>query len=104
MAISVFERLQSKMDKVNNDDIYNVICRNIKRFRLQRYYEFKEHNYKEGINPFSTENISALLDYNHNHYKRFESETDSTKRIPLDKLVRLSIILDKNIDDFINNG
>jgi len=34
MAISVFERLQSKMDKVNNDDIYNIICRNIKRFRM----------------------------------------------------------------------
>lgn len=103
MAISVFEKLQSTMAKVNNDDLYKIICRNIKKFRLQRYYEFKAQNYKGAINPFSTENISALLDYNHNHYKRFESETDSTKRIPLDKLVRLSIILDKNIDDFIKN-
>ena len=35
-----------------------------------------------------------------NHYKRFESKTDSTKQIPLDKLVKISIILDKNLEEF----
>ena len=60
-----------------------------------------KNNNSNIINPFSTEKIAELLDYNHNHYKRFESENDSTKKIPLEKIVKLSIILDKKIDDFI---
>ena len=75
--------------------------KNIKKYRLEKYNEFKNTNINDTLNPYSTENISALLDYNHNHYKRFESENDSTKRIPLEKLVKLSIILDKNLDDFL---
>ena len=61
--------------------------------------QFNKNNYS--INPYSSENIAELLDYNHNHYKRFESENDSTKRIPFDKLVKLSVILEKDLDDFI---
>ena len=81
--------------------MYINICRNFKKFCLGKHNEFKKQNLNTSINPYSTENISALLDYNHNHYKRFESENDSTRMIPLEKLVKLSIILDKKLDDFI---
>ncbi len=103
MATYDFEKLQNMLSVINKEELYITICMNIKKFRLQRYNEFKNKNLQNTINPFSSENIAALLDYNHNHYKRFESETDSTKMIPLEKLVKLSIILDKSIDDFIKN-
>ena len=101
MAVENFQVLQEKMSVLDKELLYNIICKNIKAFRLEKYKEFKSSKNCNVINPYSTENIAALLDYNHNHYKRFESENDSTKRIPFDKLVKLSIILDKSLDDFI---
>lgn len=101
MGMIDFQRLQEIVSKVDRNEIYINICKNIKKFRLQRYNEFKKENSNNTINPYTTENIAALLDYNHNHYKRFESETDSTKEIPLEKIVKLSIILDKNLDEFL---
>ena len=92
-----FNELYKEVSKINKKDMYITICRNIKKFRLERYNEFKKHNNLNTINPYSTQNIAELLDYNHNHYKRFESETDSVKMIPLDKIFKLSIILDKDI-------
>lgn len=103
MAISEFEKLQDKVSKVSTDnDLYVRICKNLKKFRLEKYNEFKNNNSQSTINPYSTENIAALLDYNHTHYKRFESATDSTKKIPLTKLAKIAVILDKQIDDFLN--
>lgn len=96
-----FINLQEQVSKVNKDMLYVRICKNIKIFRLEKYNEFKNNEKSNSINPYSTENIAALLDYNHNHYKRFESENDSTKKIPLEKIVKLSVILNKNLDDFI---
>ena len=101
MAIQKFQVLQEKVSNLDKDMLYIRICKNIKIFRLEKYKEFKKSENHCRINPYSTENIAALLDYNHNHYKRFESENDSTKRIPLEKLIKLSIILDKNLEDFI---
>lgn len=95
-----FIELKELISKVNKDMLYVRICKNIKKFRIEKYNEFKLKN-SNLINPYSTEKIAELLDYNHNHYKRFESENDSTKKIPLEKLVKLSIILDKKIEDFI---
>lgn len=103
MAIYDFEKLQNMVSVIDKEELYITICKNIKKFRLQRYNEFKNQNSQNTINPFSSENIAALLDYNHNHYKRFESDSDSTKMIPLEKVVKLSIILDKSLDDFIKN-
>ncbi len=103
MAISEFEKLQDKVSKVSDDnDLYTRICKNLKKFRLEKYNEFKANNSNNTINPYSTENIAALLDYNHTHYKRFESANDSTKKIPLTKLRKIAVILDKSVDDFIN--
>ena len=95
MNTNLYKKLQNKVAKINKEELFTKICRNIKKFRLEKYREFKKN-----INPFSTENIAALLDYNHTFYKRFESENDNTKFIPLDKLIKLSIILDKDINDF----
>ena len=95
-----FILLQNKLSNVNIDLLYVRVCKNIKKFRLEKYNEFKLNNTKFSFNPYSTEKIAELLDYNHNHYKRFESENDSTKRMPLEKIYKLSIILDKKIDDF----
>ena len=100
MAVKEFIFLQENVSSINTEKLYTNICKNIKKFRIEKYNEFKTYENRNLINPYSTENISALLDYSHNHYKRFESETDSTKKIPLEKLIKLSIILDKNIEDF----
>lgn len=99
--ISEFEKLQNKVSEIDKKQLYINICKNIKKYRLEEYNNFKQDKSANKINPYSTENIAALLDYNHNHYKRFESETDSTKQIPLEKLVKLCKILDKNLDDFL---
>lgn len=101
MNVNKFEELQEKTNNIELDDLYATICKNVKKYRLEKYQEFKNVNPYSAINPYSTENIAALLDYNHNHYKRFESDTDSTKRIPLNKLVKLSVILEKRLDDFL---
>lgn len=101
MALYEFEELQKKVSKIYRDETYKKLCKNIKKIRLKRYQQFKSQVKTTTINPYSTENISALLDYNHTHYKRFESETDSTKQMPLDKIVKLSIILDTTIDELL---
>lgn len=96
-----YEELQIIVSKINKEEIYRRICRNVKKCRLEKYHEFKRNSSAKGINPYTTENISSLLDYNHNYYKRFESENDETKVIPLIKLIKLSLILDKDISDFL---
>lgn len=101
MSIDNYDVLQEKVSKVNTDEMYATICSNIKKFRLEKYEEFKSRNSQSMLNPYSTENVAALLDYNHNHYKRFESAGDSTKKIPLNKLAKIAIILDKTIDELM---
>jgi len=101
---SEFQNLQESISKIKKEELYFNICKNVKKFRLEKYKEFKNKNSNNSINPYSTENIAALLDYNHTHYKRFESETDSTSKIPLDKLVKLSVILEKNLDEFLQES
>ena len=101
MTRNDFSALQERVRNVDKEVLYINICKNIKKFRLEKYNDFKNNKNNYSINPYSSENIAELLDYNHNHYKRFESENDSTKRIPFDKLVKLSVILEKDLDDFI---
>lgn len=101
MVLNSFEELQRKVSNISKDETYKKLCKNIKKYRLERYNQFKEHEKNSTLNPYSTENISALLDYNHNHYKRFESENDSTKQMPLDKILKLSIILNVSIDELL---
>ena len=101
MAVSNFNELQKIVDSIDNKDLYKRICKNIKRIRQQKYEEFKKLYKSDCINPYTTESIAELLDYNHTHYKRFESDNDSTKRIPLEKLILLSLIFDITLDELI---
>ena len=118
MAVYSYQELQEKIEEIgvgqiasisgryyamdrDNDDLYYRICRNIKKIRKEKYREFKKLGSNSTINPYTTENIAALLDYNHTHYKRFESENDSTKKMPLKKIVLLSIILETSIEDLM---
>jgi len=105
MAVSDFEKLQAKVGKVKSEkEIFMNICKNLKKFRLEKYKEFKnKQGSTNSINPYTTEKMAELLDYSHTHYKRFESETDSTKKIPLTKLKKIAIILGKKVDDFIDD-
>ena len=66
-----FTKLKDMVSRVDKEELYIIICKNIKKFRVQRYNEFKAQNLQNTINPFSSENIAELLDYNHNHYKLF---------------------------------
>lgn len=102
MAISEYEKLQDKVSSIDSEDeFYFNICQNLKKFRLEKYNEFKSSDHGHDLNPYSSENMSALLGYSHTHYKRFESANDSTKKIPLSKLAKIAVILDRPIDDFI---
>lgn len=101
MTVSNFKEIQSKISKNKNDDIYAKICKNIKKIRKEKYREFKKKAINSEINPYTTENMAALLSYNHTHYKRFESENDSTKKIPLKKLIMISKILDTSLEDLM---
>ena len=107
MVINDYNILKNKINKLNKKSLYSNICHNIKKLRKERYLEFKKQ-VKSGkissraINPYTTENIAKLLDYNHTHYKRFESDNDKTKQIPLEKIIKLSLIFDVNIDEIIS--
>lgn len=96
-----YQELQEKVIDIDKDELYKKICRNIKRIRNERYIQYKNSGCTNEINPYTTENISALLNYNHNHYKRFESENDSTKKMPLIKLMLLAIIFDTTLDELV---
>ena len=106
MLVYDIDELRTKVSKVDKDELYVNICRNIKRLRKEKYNEFKklvkESKINKSINPYTTESIAELLDYNHTHYKRFESENDKTKMIPLDKIIKLALILDVDINEIIN--
>ncbi|MBR1416285.1 MAG: hypothetical protein IJ572_00510 [Bacilli bacterium] len=102
MVVYDIEKLRSKVLKIDKDELYINICKTIKKLRKERYNEFKKLNTSKSINPYTTESIAELLDYNHTHYKRFESETDATKQIPLEKIVKLALIFDVSIDEIIN--
>lgn len=100
MAIYSYQELQNKLENYTNDkDLYKIICKNIKMYRKERNQEFKSNCISNSINPYTSENFAALLDYNHTHYKRFESENDSTKKMPLIKILMATTILDVDIMD-----
>ena len=102
MAIYKYIELQNKLANIiKEEELYRTICKNIKEKRKIRYNEFKEMKLDNSINQYTTENFADLLNYDHTHYKRFESETDSTKRIPLIKIIMASLILDVSIESLL---
>lgn len=101
MAIYKYKELQDKINNIDNNEICYKICANIKKYRKQKYQEFKDKYDSDILNPYTTENFADLMDYNHTHYKRFESENDPTKRMPLCKILRACIILDVSLSDIL---
>lgn len=88
------------VDKNSPQDYKINICKNMRKFRIEKYNQFKSEN--KGIeNPYSVDNISELLGISKVHYKRLENINDKCKHINLDKLIILSIIYEKKLDDFI---
>ena len=43
MALNNFEELQKKVSNITKDGTYTKLCKNIKKIRLERYNQFKEH-------------------------------------------------------------
>ncbi len=96
-----WHRIEKICYELDKDKLNKRICENIKKYRLERYYQFKENcSHVPSLNPYSTQRIAELLNYSHNYYKRFESRRDKTKNIPKEKLWLLSIILDRKMEDF----
>lgn len=87
-------------EKQQIKDYKPTICMNMRKFRLEKYQEFKARH-KDKENPYSVDNISELLGISKVHYKRLENPNDKCKHINLDKLITLSIIYNKTLDDFL---
>ena len=43
MVLNSFEELQRKVSNISKDETYKKLCKNIKKYRLERYKQFKEH-------------------------------------------------------------
>ena len=95
-AFDLFELVGNKMPNSYRE----TVCKNMYKFRIEKYNEFK-HIYKNEENPYSVDNIAELLNISKVHYKRLENVNDKCKYITLDKLIILSIIYDKKLDDFL---
>lgn len=91
--------LYEKTD-INKEEINKIICINMKKFRKEKYEEFKNNN-QNSENPYSLDNISFALGISKVHYKRLENKNDKNKNITLIRLIKLAKIYDKTLDDFL---
>ena len=95
-ALDLFELVDNNLPR----NYKYKICENMRKFRKEKYDKFKQKN--KGVeNPYSVDNIAELLGISKVHYKRLENVNDKCKHINLDKLIRLSIIYEKSLDDFL---
>lgn len=49
--MALYHDLQEKINKLNKEDIFKTICKNIKKYRLEKYNEFKSTNINDTLNP-----------------------------------------------------
>ena len=70
-----------------NPDFKAIICNNIKLYRKEK-----------GIRLMD---LAEILDVSPEYLKRIESPNDTKKNCSLALLYKISIILDKKIDDFL---
>lgn len=77
------------IEKLNkyNTEFKAIICNNIKFYRKER-----------GIRLMD---LAEMLDVTPEYLKRIESPNDSRKNCSLTLLYKMSIILDKKLDDFL---
>lgn len=69
-----------------NPDYREIICKNIKKYRKE--------------NGIRLMDLAELLDVSPDYLKRLESPGDSRKNCSLTLVYKLSLILEKKIDDF----
>lgn len=70
-----------------NPEFKSIICNNIKVYRKEK-----------GIRLMD---LAEILDVSPEYLKRIESPSDTKKNCSLTLLYKISIILDKKIDDFL---
>lgn len=70
-----------------NKDFKKIICKNIKYYRKQKNIRLMD--------------LAEMLDVSPEYLKRIESPNDDNKSCSLTLLYKLSIILDKKMDDFL---
>ncbi len=76
-----------QLQKLLNKDYMPIIYKNIKRYR------------KESGIPLMK--IAEQLDVSYDYLRRIESENDLVKTCSLKMLIKLSIILNISLDDFL---
>lgn len=73
-----------------NPQFKAIICNNIKKYRKEKGLRLME--------------LAELLDVSPEYLKRIESPNDEKKGSSLTLLYKISIILDKKLDDFLVNN
>ena len=73
-----------------NPQFKAIICNNIKKYRKEKGLRLME--------------LAELLDVSPEYLKRIESPNDEKKGCSLTLLYKISIILDKKLDDFLVNN
>lgn len=72
-----------------NKDFKKVICKNIKKFRKEKNIRLMD--------------LAEMLNVSPEYLKRIESPNDDKKNCSLTLLYKLSLILDKKLDDFLTD-
>lgn len=103
MQIKQIYQIYKSLEELKFNETRKIICKNLRKFRLELYDKYKEYNKcaERYENPYSIENVAAYLNLSKTHFKRLENENDINKNITLCNLVKLSIIFDKDIADFL---
>lgn len=80
---------EEQLQQLLNKDYMPIIYRNIKRYRQE-----------SGI-PLMK--IAEILNVSYDYLRRIESQNDLVKTCSLKLLIKLSIILDRPLDDFLKD-
>lgn len=105
MEVNQVYQIYEILEEVNIQQKRKAICKNIRKYRLELYNKYKEKYKRVGPdNPYSVFNISGYLEISESHYKRIENENDSFNFVSINNLIKLSYILNKKIDDFLNSN
>ena len=91
------------LDKIDFQKNKKCICMNMKKFRLEKFEEYRiQNNGARGSNnPFSTENVASYLGISKGHYKRLENPNEKCKHLSIENLMKLCYVYHKELSDFI---
>lgn len=102
MEVKQIYQIYELLEDYDNIKYRKIICKNMKKYRKELYNKYKEeYKRRAAENPYSTVNMAAYLDVSEIYFRRLESENDMHKKINIDNLIKLSIILDKALEDFL---